>query len=117
MNSELCLDETEPYRNLLAAILMQAINDARMYLDDDNTDALLTQNDIRDAIEFITTDRSKIYCEYLDIDHDRFITDFMALQFSRCNDARLTAHQRDMENRKRYNFRKNYERHTPTAGY
>lgn len=116
MHSDAILEENQPYLKLVAATVLQAITDAKLNGElCHNKGNGYSQNDIQDAIEFLFSDRLDVYCEILDLDPDALREGLLRETKERCHDVRLTAHQRDLENRKRYNFRVNYDLYRPTA--
>lgn len=116
MHSDAILEENQPYLKLVAATVLQAITDAKLNGELCHKKGNgYSQNDIQDAIEFLFSDRLDVYCEILDLDPDALREGLLRETKERCHDVRLTAHQRDLENRKRYNFRVNYDLYRPTA--
>jgi len=106
-------EEYGPERALIAAIVRQAVDDARMPAEG----AALarepeTHKIIADAFDFLFTDRINWFAETLDLDVDAIREALLVTQFRRCtmHEIPLTK-DRDRENRKRHNFRENYERY------
>lgn len=103
-------DELAPYRALWSAVLFQAVEDAR------KTPGMAKQaskdwhieNDAMEAMEFLFTDKSRRYLDALEIDPVNFREGLIREHRGRCHDCRMTSHMRDLENRKRINFMRNY---------
>ncbi len=110
--------EEVPEKRLIAAVMLQAIDDARLTLTAKEMKAsVLTEKNslVKEAIEFLFTDRSDIYWSILDIDPVAFRESFIRSQSQRLHDLRISYANRDRENRKRYNFMMNYELYRPTT--
>ena len=110
--------EEVPEKRLIAAIMLQAIEDARLTLTAKEMKAsVITDKNslVQEAIDFLFTDRSDIYWSILDIDPAAFRESFVRSQSQRLHDVRMSYEHRDRENRKRYNFMANYELYRPTT--
>lgn len=117
MHYDAIIEENQPYLKLIAATVLQAINDCKLNGEFCHKKGNgYYQHDIQDAIEFIFSDRLDVYCSILDIDPDALREGLIKETRERCHDVRITAHQRDMENRKRYNFKVNYDLYGPATG-
>lgn len=116
MDSNGFVEEHEPYKRLIAAIILQAVQDARTLPAEYNSPTLSRQieEDAKDAIDFLFTDRLNIYCEMLEINPQVLQENLVKEQNRRCEDCRMTSHDRSRENRYRFNFRKNYDVYRPT---
>ena len=113
MHYNAVIAEHEPYKRLIAAVILQAVHDARFIPAEYNSPSLAAEIEeaAEDAIQFLFTDRLNIYCEMLEIDPDAFRESLIKEQNKRCDDCRITSFERSRENRYRYNFRINYERY------
>lgn len=111
-------EESQRNRALIAAIIKQAIDDVRTNIGHpsigkgENAEAV-----INDAFDFIFSDRINWFAESVDMDVDAIREALLRSQFKRCtmHEIPLTK-DRDIENRKRFNFRENYERYRATTG-
>lgn len=109
--------EEYPEKRLMAAVMIQAIEDARLQLTAKEMKLPTTDRAevVKDAIDFLFSDRSDIFCSILDIEPDAFRESFLKTQKHRCHDQKMISVFRERENRKRFNFQVNYELFRPSS--
>lgn len=117
MNQGSVIEDYGPYKRLIAAIILQALHDARQAPMGYNSPSQEEEicNNAEDAIDFLCSDRLNIYCEMLEIDPEALRENLIKEQHKRCDDCRISSFDRSKENRHRYNFRMNYELYRATT--
>jgi len=117
MNQGSVIEDYGPYKRLIAAIILQALHDARQAPMGYNSPSQEEEicNNAEDAIDFLCSDRLNIYCEMLEIDPETRRENSTKEQHKRGDDCRMSSCDRSKENRHRYNFRMNYELYRATT--
>lgn len=105
------LEDAEPCRRLFSAIIQLAIEDARTVPDQGDGIRIFSEKmeAAKDAIHFLFSDRIYWYADKIDLDVEELRRALFRQTQERCYDCKMTSHERSLENRKRLNFRLNYQ--------
>lgn len=105
------IEDAEPCRRLFSAIIQLAIEDARTVPDQGDGIRVFSEKmeAAKDAINFLFSDRIYWYADKIDLDVEELRRALLRQTQERCHDCSMTSHERTLENRKRLNFRLNYQ--------